>query len=41
MENAQLRYSLRQLRYFVVTAEVLSFTAASKIRLVGGICGWF
>ena len=26
-----LRYSLRQLRYFVVTAQVLSFTAASKL----------
>src|ERR1700722_2421030 len=31
MENTPLRYSLRQLRYFVVTAEALSFTAASKI----------
>ena len=26
-----MRYTLRQLRYFVVTAEVLSFTAASKL----------
>lgn len=26
-----LRYTLRQLRYFVVTAETLSFTAASKL----------
>ncbi|WP_179405599.1 LysR family transcriptional regulator [Burkholderia guangdongensis] len=31
METAPLRYSLRQLRYFVVTAEVLSFTAAAKL----------
>lgn len=31
MQPAQLRYSLRQLRYFVVTAEVLSFTAAAKL----------
>jgi DNA-binding transcriptional LysR family regulator len=31
MESFQLNYSLRQLRYFVVTAEVLSFTAASKL----------
>jgi len=31
MGSTPLRYSLRQLRYFVVTAEVLSFTAASKI----------
>ncbi|SAK62270.1 LysR family transcriptional regulator [Caballeronia ptereochthonis] len=30
MESQPLRYSLRQLRYFVVTAEVLSFTAAAK-----------
>src|SRR5579862_4783147 len=30
MENQPLRYSLRQLRYFVVTAEVLSFTAAAR-----------
>src|SRR5258706_2065635 len=30
MESTQLRYSLRQLRYFVVTAELLSFTAAAK-----------
>jgi len=29
MEATPLRYSLRQLRYFVVTAEVLSFTAAA------------
>jgi len=27
----QLHYTLRQLGYFVVTAEVLSFTAASKV----------
>jgi DNA-binding transcriptional LysR family regulator len=31
MESFQLNYSLRQLRYFVVAAEVLSFTAASKL----------
>lgn len=31
MESLQLNYSLRQLRYFVVTAEVLSFTAAAKL----------
>lgn len=31
MTYPQLRYTLRQLRYFVVTAEVLSFTAASKV----------
>ena len=30
MESHPLRYSLRQLRYFVVTAEVLSFTAAAR-----------
>ena len=30
MEVGQLHYSLRQLRYFVVTAEALSFTAAAK-----------
>jgi DNA-binding transcriptional LysR family regulator len=30
MESQPLRYSLRQLRYFVVTAEVLSFTAAAR-----------
>src|SRR5579864_1197395 len=30
MEVGQLHFSLRQLRYFVVTAEVLSFTAAAK-----------
>ncbi len=30
MENFPLRYSLRQLRYFVVTAEALSFTAAAR-----------
>jgi DNA-binding transcriptional LysR family regulator len=30
MEVGQLHYSLRQLRYFVVTAEVLSFTAAAR-----------
>jgi DNA-binding transcriptional LysR family regulator len=31
MESVPLNYSLRQLRYFVVTAEVLSFTAAAKV----------
>ena len=31
MSYPQLRYTLRQLRYFVVTAEVLSFTAAAKV----------
>jgi DNA-binding transcriptional LysR family regulator len=31
MTYSHLRYTLRQLRYFVVTAEVLSFTAASKL----------
>ena len=31
MSYPQLRYTLRQLRYFVVTSEVLSFTAASKV----------
>lgn len=30
MDGHPLRYSLRQLRYFVVTAEALSFTAAAK-----------
>jgi len=30
MKHPQLRYSLRQLRYFVATAETLSFTAAAK-----------
>src|ERR1700739_2300411 len=30
MESQPLRYSLRQLRYFVVTAEALSFTAAAR-----------
>ncbi|WP_334017792.1 LysR family transcriptional regulator [Burkholderia gladioli] len=30
METIPLRYSLRQLRYFVVTAETLSFTAAAR-----------
>lgn len=31
METIALRYSLRQLRYFVVTAETLSFTAAARL----------
>lgn len=31
MEVSQLRYSLRQLRYFTVTAETLSFTAAARV----------
>jgi DNA-binding transcriptional LysR family regulator len=31
MESVQLAYSLRQLKYFVVTAEVLSFTSAAKL----------
>ena len=31
MSSRQLHYTLRQLGYFVVTAEVLSFTAASKL----------
>ena len=31
MENLSLRYSLRQLRYFVATAQALSFTAASRL----------
>lgn len=30
MKHSPLRYSLRQLRYFVTTAETLSFTAAAK-----------
>ncbi len=30
-KSVSLNYSLRQLRYFVVTAEVLSFTAAAKL----------
>src|ERR1700744_3983958 len=30
MEGHPVRYSLRQLRYFVVTAETLSFTAAAR-----------
>ena len=31
MESMQLNYSLRQLRYFVVAAEALSFTAAARL----------
>ena len=31
MESKQLNYSLRQLRYFVVAAEALSFTGAAKL----------
>jgi DNA-binding transcriptional LysR family regulator len=31
MKSSQLRYSLRQLRYFVATAETLSFTAAARL----------
>jgi DNA-binding transcriptional LysR family regulator len=31
MAYSQLRYTLRHLRYFVVTAEALSFTAASRL----------
>ena len=34
MSSRQLHYTLRQLGYFVVTAEVLSFTAASKLLLL-------
>ncbi|MCW0014735.1 LysR family transcriptional regulator, partial [Burkholderia pseudomallei] len=30
MDTPPLHYSLRQLRYFVVTAETLSFTAAAR-----------
>jgi hypothetical protein len=38
MESHPLRYSLRQLRYFVVTAEALSFTSMHddmRIRCIG------
>lgn len=31
MDTPRLNYSLRQLRYFVTTAEVLSFTSAAKL----------
>jgi DNA-binding transcriptional LysR family regulator len=34
MESPRLNYSLRQLRYFVVTAESLSFTAAAKLMYI-------
>jgi len=34
MKSVPLDYSLRQLRYFVVTAEVLSFTAAAKLLYI-------